>query len=70
MYQQALSKWYGEAAGHDFTDEWIEKLIRELQLVTQSKVQDHRTWLRRNMHKWWPHTVQNDSIQVPPTVRR
>jgi hypothetical protein len=59
-----------EAAGHDFTEEWIKKLIRELQLVTQSKVQDHRTWLRRNMHKWWPHTVQNDNIQVPPMVRR
>ena len=70
MYQQALSKWYGEAAGHDFTEEWIVKLIRELQSVTQSKVQDHRTWLRRTMHTWWPHTVQNDNIQVPPLVRR
>jgi hypothetical protein len=37
MYQQALSKWYGEAAGHDFTDECIAKLIRELQAVTKSK---------------------------------
>ena len=59
-----------EAAGHDFTEEWIKKLIRELQLVTQSKVQDHRTWLRHNTHKWWPHTVQNDNIQEPPMVRR
>ena len=70
MYQQALSKWYGEAAGHNFTDEWIEKLIKELQLVTQSKVKAHRTWLRCNMHKWWPCTVQKDNLQVPPLIRR
>jgi hypothetical protein len=70
MYQQALSKWYGDAPGHDFTEEWIEKLTRELQAVTQSKVQDHRTWLHRTMHTWWTHTVQNDNMQVPPTVRR
>ena len=66
MYQQALSKWYGEVAGHDFTEEWIAKLIMELQAVTQSKLQVHRTWLRRTMHTWWPHTVQNDNRRVWP----
>ena len=45
-YQKALSKWYGEAAGHNFTEVWIEKLIKELQAVKQPKVTDHRSWLR------------------------
>ena len=22
------------------------------------------------MHKWWSHTVQNNNIQVPPTIQR
>jgi hypothetical protein len=69
MYQQALSKWYGAAAGHDFTEEWLEKLIMELQAVTQPKVKVHRMWLRCNMHTWWPQTVQKDNLQVAPTVR-
>jgi hypothetical protein len=27
------------------------------------------TSLRRNMHTWWPLTVQKHNLQVPPTVR-
>jgi hypothetical protein len=53
MYQQTLSNCYEVNAGQEFTEARVQNLIHKLQKVTPARVQEHRTWLRHNMHKWW-----------------
>jgi Ulp1 family protease len=62
IYQQILSKRYGDAAVHHFTADRIAHHITDLKVVTQSKVTDHRTWLRCTIQTWWPHIGQNGNL--------
>ena len=53
LYQQAVSNWYGAAAGQTFTDAQIQALLKSLGTINQDAASRHREWIRTHMHTWW-----------------
>ena len=53
LYQQAVSNWYGAAAGQTFTDAQIQELLNSLRTINQDTASQHRAWICINMHTWW-----------------
>ena len=53
LYQQAVSNWYGAAAGQTFTDAQIQALLNSLGTINQDAASRHREWIRTHMHTWW-----------------
>ena len=53
LYQQAVSNWYGAAAGQTFTDAQIQALLNSLDTINQDAASRHREWIRIHMHTWW-----------------
>ena len=68
LYQQAVSNWYGTAAGQTFTDAQIQALIKSLGSINQDTADRHREWIRINMHTWWRGNWEGaDKVNPPGT---
>ena len=66
LYQQAVSNWYGTAAGQTFTNAQIQELIQSLGSINQDTADRHRKWIRLHMHTWWRGNWEGADKVNPP----
>ena len=66
LYQQAVSNWYGAAAGQTFTDAQIQELLNSLRTINQDAASRHREWIRIHMHTWWRGNWEGTDPITPP----
>ena len=70
LYQQAVSSWYGTAAGQTFTDAHIQDLINSLRAINQDNAGRHREWVRIHMHTWWRGNWEGGDPVTPPGMHQ
>ena len=66
LYQQAVSNWYGAAAGQTFTDAQIQALLNSLRTINQDDASRHRAWICTHMHTWWRGNWEGADPITPP----
>ena len=66
LYQQAVSNWYGAAAGQTFSDAQIRELLNALCTINQATASRHREWIRTHMHTWWRESWEGTDPITPP----